>query len=120
MPVDGPILAQGHQGSTGQSDKAVFAAFTTANVYAVAFGIDIGDGETEGLAQPEAHGIGGQEERTLAGLLRGGEDPGNLGGSPNILECELPRLPQCSLRSSTVSRSGHRSKYSVIRRRARL
>ena len=73
--MSGPILAQGHQGSIGQGDEAVFAAFAAANVHPPSLGINVCDGEVKGFTQPEPHGVDGKDKNTIANLLGGISDP---------------------------------------------
>ena len=66
MAVFGPEHAQCAASEIGQGNEAIFVALTTADMHPLGFSIDIADLKGQGLAETQAHGIGGEEKDPVA------------------------------------------------------
>ena len=84
MLVLAPEPAQGAVGAIRQGHEAVLVALAAANVDLMLCGIDIAHFKGQGLAQAQAHGIGGEDKDAIAQLASGGNDAGDLIGGEDI------------------------------------
>ena len=66
MAMPGPQFTQGVAGQIRQRDETVLVAFTASDMNTMAPGIDITDLQSQSLAQPQPHGIGGQDKDAIA------------------------------------------------------
>jgi hypothetical protein len=71
--MGGPESPQRAEGEIRHWHEAIFIAFGLTDVDVVMLGIDVGDGEVQGLADTQTHGEGGEDE-DLEAKFAGGVD----------------------------------------------
>ena len=86
VPMRGPVPSQGLERHQGQGHEPVFPALAAAHMDPHQVTVNIGNGQVQGLTQPQAQAVGGEEVNLIAEFTGVADQPSDLLQGKHILQ----------------------------------